>query len=332
MTVEQAQRRARLPAAPNRAAIVHLLRRYRAYGLTVASRFPITSLPVASSAPQILLVDEPSDLLELVAEGASPHRPWFVHHESREGWLYLRWAKLFEFAVSPDGRTVIGRPLSRATPESFETHLLSQVLSTAMLRMGIEPLHATVVETPLGGIGILGDSGSGKSTIAASFIRADARLVTDDLMVVRSEGGKERVFPGPRRLKLTPGVARSLLGPEASGSAVNDRTRKMVVPLGNKEVSSGPVPLAAMFALARPIRGSDVTRVTIRRMSQRASFIELTKNSFNSLVVDSDRLRVQFETVASLAGRVPVFRLSYPAGLAHLPSVHDAILRAAGRA
>lgn len=261
-----------------------------------------------------------------MARGSSAdERRWFSHQVLEDGSLVLRWKDLFEFVVSPDGRRIDGQPLTRARPESFETHLLSQVLSTAMLRLGIEPLHATVLETQVGAVGVMGDSGYGKSSLAAALLARGSRLVTDDLMVVDIDD-RLRVHPGPRRLKLLPSGARRLLGSDAVGVPVNDRTAKMVIPLGTEQVVAEPVPLVALFALGHPARGSSVSRVTIRRMTQRAAFIELTQNSFNSIVVDHPRLRVQFSTASDVASRVPMFRLSYPPGLGKLGVVHDALL------
>ena len=278
--------------------------------------------------------DRPLTQLEAVSSASLifPERDRsFGYGFSQDGWLYMTWRRLFDFAVSPDGRKIIGRAQERAKPDSFETHLLSQVLSSAMLRVGIEPIHGTVLATSVGGVAILGDSGYGKSSLAASFMAAGDRLVTDDLLVVRPGPEGLMVMPGPQRMKLMPSTARKLLGRRAEGVSINDRTRKAVIPLLPTQVAHEPVPLKGIFALGRPARESQVTRTTARQLSQRAAFLELTKNSFNSLVVDSGRLQAHFAIVTEIATQVPVYRVSYPRGLSDLPAVRDVILEVAGR-
>src|SRR5579871_1024268 len=47
--------------------------------------------------------------------------------------------------VSNDGRQVACRRLGNAPPEVLHGYLLGAVLSFALIRQGIEPLHATVI-------------------------------------------------------------------------------------------------------------------------------------------------------------------------------------------
>ncbi|MEO3435564.1 HPr kinase/phosphatase C-terminal domain-containing protein [Inquilinus sp. CAU 1745] len=63
---------------------------------------------------------------------------------------------------------------------------------------GVKSIHATCVA--LGGVGILlrGPSGSGKSDLALRLIDQGARLVADDRVVLREDGGELRAEAPPR--------------------------------------------------------------------------------------------------------------------------------------
>jgi hypothetical protein len=61
-------------------------------------------------------------------------------------------------------------------------------------------------------------------------------------------------------------------------------------------------------------------------LSKRRAFIELTKNTFNPLVTDRDRLQGQFATAADVSNRVRIEGLSFPRSLNSLPYVRDTIL------
>ena len=239
--------------------------------------------------------------------------------------MYLSWPGLFDFVVSPDGRRVLGRPLARSSVEAFQAYLLSQVLSFSLLKRGIEPIHATVVVVEGHAVGFLGDSGAGKSSLAAAFLQSGHRLLTDDLLVLRSEGEDVLAHPGLSRVKLFPEVASLLLG-EATGTPMNDRTSKLIVPLQPDRFQRNRVPIGALYVLSPSPTPADGGQIKIHALSKRQAFIELTKNTFNPLVTDRGRLRGQFATAAEVSNRVHIGGLSFPRALSSLPSLRDAIL------
>src|SRR5207249_809831 len=97
-------------------------------------------------------------------------RRWFEDRMLSDRRRYLRWRGLFEFLVAADGRRIVARPLPGLArmPRAFETYLLGQVLSFALIARGLEPLHATAVVVGGGAVGFLGDCGRGKSTLGAA--------------------------------------------------------------------------------------------------------------------------------------------------------------------
>src|SRR5204863_102769 len=108
------------------------------------------------------------------------------------------------------------RRFDGASAESFQVYLLGQALSFALVKQGLEPLHATVVVVDGQGVAFLGDNGYGKSSLAACFLEGGYRLLTDDLLLLKASGGDVLAYPGPPRIKLFPEVARRFLGDAAS--------------------------------------------------------------------------------------------------------------------
>ena len=92
----------------------------------------------------------------------------------------LRWSGWSEFIVASDGSRVTHRPVDGCARTVFQNFLFAQVLGVALVRRGLGPLHASVVEVGGGAIGFLGDCTFGKSTLVASFSKRGYRLVTDD--------------------------------------------------------------------------------------------------------------------------------------------------------
>ena len=304
---------------------------YQVYGLNVHSQRPLGTLEAVQ--PDLL----PADLLlEFPPCSSAIFRSWprrkgektgqgVYRFSLPDGGVYLRWPKLFEFWISGDGRKIAGAPLTEASEEAFQAYLLAQVISFALLRQGIEPLHATAVVVDGAAVGLLGASGSGKSCLAAAFLRAGYRLLTDDLLVVREKGETFYASPGLPRIKLFPKMARTLLR-RSHGAPMNTRTAKLVLPLAMGEFCRTAMPLRALYLLAPPDAGDRRKSVSIESLSRAEAFLELVKGTFNLAVVEEDRMKRLFFHAAGLAARVPAKLIVYPRQSTRLPAVREQIL------
>mgnify|MGYP001619638842 CR=1 FL=1 len=303
---------------------------YRLYGLAVRSGLELPCPRVRSPGPVDVRFDsgDPREFDALRRRHPPAPREWFRHRRLPDGSAYLRWADLFEFVVSPDGRDIRYHQLKGATPESFSTYLLGQVLSFSLLLFGVEPLHGTVVVIDGEAIAFLGDCGYGKSTLGAAFLRLGFPILTDDLMALEPRASGYAVHPGMPRLKLFPSVSRRVLGVERGGTPLNDRTSKQILPLAAGQVSRRRALLGALYVLSEPtpVLRRPAARIELERLSGGDAFLEVIRNSFNTIVVDRDRLANQFAFASRLVAAVPVKRLSYPRSLPLLPAVCEAVL------
>lgn len=306
------------------------LRNYHLYGLCIRSQWRLPYVECAEAKPPAVeLVEGPTLLFEEAIQQAAekPHvADWFQHACLRDGAHYLKWSDLFEFLVSADGCRIAGRPLTHVSFEAFHTYLLGVVLSFALVKRGLDPLHATAVVVDGKAVGFLGDVGYGKSSLGGAFIQAGYPVLTDDLLVLREGGHGFSAYPGPPRIKLFPEIARNLLDEQASGIPMNPLTRKLVIPLDRHQSRQAAAPLKTLYVLKSPETRARSERVTFRRLSQRSAFLALLKNAFNTDIIESERLRRQFLLYTRIASTVPMKLLSYPRNLASLPSVREAIL------
>jgi hypothetical protein len=259
---------------------------------------------------------------------------WFQRIALPDGSDYLCWSGLFEFLVAADGRLITCHALNGVSREAFQTYLVSQVLSCALLKQGIEPLHATVVVIRGQAIAFLGNCGFGKSSLGAAFLRSGHAILTDDMLVTSVSNHRERTVvahPGPPRIKLFPPIARTLLGRRRAGTPLNHDTPKLIIALADHEHYGQSVPLRALYVLRPPATSPASRPVTIRPLTQRQACLELITNTFNTIITDPARLKRQFAWAARLAATVPVKSLSYPRSLMHLPAVLAAIRKDLGR-
>lgn len=305
-------------------------RAYRLYGLWLRSQWPLP-YPAGTKAglAEVELFEGEVSLFSEAAREAMVEAnatKWFHHARLQDGSTYVRWSGLFEFVISASGLQIAGRPLNGVSQEAFQTYLLGQVLSFALVEQGIEPLHSTAVVIDGGAVGFIGDCGYGKSSLGAAFLQAGFPLLTDDQLVVKEEDHGFSAYPGPPRIKLFPEIARSLLGKRGKGTPMNNLTPKLIIPLNRRQSCRDPVPLKAIYVLTPPATHPRSKGMMIRPLSQRRVSLELLRNTFNPVIIERERLKHQFLLVTRLAANVKVRSLSYPRTLAFLPSVREAVL------
>jgi hypothetical protein len=311
-----------IPASPEQPATAHV---YQMYGITLRSEIALTypERPTTAAADVTFSAMPQSWFARMTAELPALGKPsdWYERRRSPDGTDYLRFPDLFEFAISPDGRSVSFARLEKSTIESFQTYLLGHVLSYVLLKQGIEPLHSTAVVIDGVAVALLGSSARGKSTLAAAFLEAGHRLLTDDLLVVREVDGVLCGLPGPPRIKLYPHVAQYLLPSQASATQMNPESPKLIIPLERNQTHAGPAPIAAFVVL-----DEELPDVHVSSLSRSDAFVKLVASTFNARLVTPDRLRRQFLATREWAGRIGVLRVQYPRSLADIGRVRDTIV------
>lgn len=160
---------------------------YSAYGLSIASHFPIPELPPGSGTPDVVIHEGP--VAEVPRKGTTDDQLLF---NGLAGRFHIR-----------QGREIIVNPLDGADPEALRVVLMGKAMACLVLQRGWLPLHASAVV--IGGKAALfaGPSGAGKSTMAAA-LHARGHLVTnDDVCPIRCVDGVSQLLPAWSRLRLT---------------------------------------------------------------------------------------------------------------------------------
>ncbi|HUS07941.1 MAG TPA: hypothetical protein VMZ52_16680 [Bryobacteraceae bacterium] len=240
-----------------------------------------------------------------------------------DGSSYFHWKNRFEFLMSADYSVLVGRPVGDFPWEGFQTYFLGQMLSFALLGHGIESIHGTTVVIDGQGVSLLGNSAYGKSTLAAAFLQAGHKLLSDDLLVTEEADGIFWALPGIPRIKLYERVSQTLLKNPSGGTPMTqDYPPKMIYRIGPEQFSKR-VPLRAMYVLASPkaVAQAQIHEPRIEPIGGGDRFIELIRNSFNAVVATPERLASQFAWTDRLIRSVPVQRLSYPRLMSVLPEV-----------
>ncbi len=300
------------------------------YGLLIKSQWPLPYSSGRSSRLPGIELSEGSARFFSEAAASARFRPdgdgWFRVGDLSSGDTYLRWKDLFEFVISADGLRIISRKSEGAAFESFQTYLLNQVLSFALIKRGIESLHATAMVVRGKAVAWVGHSGQGKSTLAAAFLGQGIPLLTDDLLVLREEQSGWWAVPGLPRVKLYPDIAKAYLGEKVRGTRMNPLNQKRIIPLRKNQFVRAAAPLQVVYILDSSYPPSHGDPVQIEPISENDAFLAMIQHVFNTRVVEPERLKRHFEMSTRLVRSVPVRTIRYPRDLALLPKIRDAIL------
>lgn len=246
---------------------------------------------------------------------------WMRSYRTGAGYL-VRFPGLADFELSGAALAVTCRPAPGATRATCEHLYLNQVRPLVLSRTGKLVFHASAVEVGGAAAAFLGESGRGKSTLAASFAAGGHRFLADDGLVVKAAGAGFAALPGHPSLRLWEDSRRALLsaaGEAAPSVQYTDKARLLAG--GNLRFCAQPRPLRRAYFLG----DAKVARVRVERMGAAEAMIAWVKNSFLLDPREPAALAAHFDKVAELARTVPCFRLDYPRRFKALARVRRAI-------
>ncbi len=296
------------------------------YGIHVRTPWPVEGAAVTNDAWDVEFAAGDVDALAHARSYVPPDQAsrWAQCAVLPDGSTYRRWTDLFEFLVTPDARRIGVRALGEVESEAMLAYLLVDGLSFSMVRLGWEPLHATAVVTDHGAVAFLGNSGEGKSTLAALFMTGGHRLLTDDMLVLQRHGDSWLAQPGPPRIKLYREMADLILGPGDRGVPMNSVTDKLIIPLRASQSMTEAVLLTTVYIVSE-MRG-EADAPSVQRLSPAAALPRVLAHTAGHYPSETARLRRQFDFVTALVREVPVKALSYRRCKDRMFDVRDAVL------
>ena len=257
-------------------------RRYRLYGLRIDSDIELPELFVADDGPVDIRITRGSIAPATLGARAGTEI-------TTDGVRFAVGDKV-RFHVR-DGTSIIVDALPMSDPRDVRLYLLGSAIGILIHQRGLLPLHANAIELGGGAVAFAGESGAGKSTLAAWFHDRGARIVADDVCVVKvGREAQVEVLPGLPRLRLW----REAL--ERSGRDAADHPRsfsgnpdydKFDVAIDDKTSVDRPLPLRAIFLLERGSsfeiveqRGIEALNTVIAN-TYRGSFVQAAEASRN---------------------------------------------------
>lgn len=217
---------------------------HQAFGLGIRSCLRLPELlpnGVGSQAEvEIVYGEVPSELPGALARG--------VRFQAAKDRLLLIVDGVARYLVESGRRVVIARDPA-ADDDDIRVFLLGSVFGALLHQRDDLVLHGSAVEIDGHAVVFLGHSGVGKSTLAAAFCQRGHRVLTDDLCVVRPEGGERMVaFPGFPQTKLWLDSLKRLDITAEGLSRIRRKLEKRAVPLVG-DFAQEPLPIRKLYLL-----------------------------------------------------------------------------------
>ena len=305
-------------------------RSYRLYQLRVRSDFELAAAPIDDPHCDVEFVraepdeSQPFELTDSTLRYDNPAAGLELH--IRESLYCLRYHEVGDFFLSDASR--VSFYAASDVDQDLVTALLQGPIFAMLLELrGIACLHASAVQIESHVVALVGDTGSGKSSVAAHLVARGYPLVTDDVLPVTIEGERCLASPGYPQLKLCPDMVDRL----AVSAEFKPCLQKHLQQVGHGwgSFASQALPLRAVYLLQREHEHDLDPPVAIGEFGPRDSFVELMRFRFCARAIGPLGLEAAgFQTVGGIAERVAVRRLCYPDGIEQLPLVCDAIVKA----
>ncbi len=285
------------------------------YGYSIRSSLEFCALRPGPGTPLAVTEadDEPNPSGppsgEWFDQGAPFARLW-DHNGTYSLWIDpLGW-----FSVDPGAPTI--KAPSWVGPRR-EVGLWGLPMALCFLERGDLPLHAAAVEVEGRAIVLAAPGRHGKTTLAGAFVQAGHRLLSEDLTCLRA-APEPAVLPGPALMRLRRDVIEHLVLPGVE--VVAETPDRVLVTLSETgRGGAGAVPVGAVVFLK--LREGETA---LTRRSPATVVPDLWGLSMKR-PTDSARRRC-FQTIAALAGSVPMWDLRRRLSFSDLPSIVERIV------
>lgn len=213
------------------------------------------------------------------------------------------------------GTRIVITPDSTATSQELRLFTLGSAWGALGYQRGWSMWHSSAVSVGDRTAFFCGESGQGKSTMAAAMARRGHRLVADDLSRVEPETGT--IWPSASRLKLWNSALGALGWAQDALHRDHFEDDRYHLPMTDAASRDLPLPMGGIFVLVwsdevrlERLRGSVAVTALSEAVMYRKAFLELM-----------GRLSGHVVGCARIAAQVPVWRLTRPRDFGQIDTI-----------
>jgi len=279
-----------------------IYKKYRVFGLLVESEIELPGLNKEfNGAPHVTIRygTIPKRLNNIIGKG--------ILFENNSNELILRIESVSSYLIS-NGDSIIISPCDKATLEEIRLFLLGSCFGALLQQREVFPLHGSAISFQNHGLVFIGKSSSGKSSLAAGFVKKGYNLLADDICAI-SEKNKNVMFiePGLPHIKLWKDILEYL---EYEGDLV--KIRPSLEKYRKNELTNYcniPKPIKRIIALST----SNKSDFAFTKISGTEKFNLLRENSYRfKFIKEMNLITSHFKFLSSLSNSVELYMLERP--------------------
>ena len=264
---------------------------YKAFGLVIESELPIPQLAeVHDVQPNVRIV--PARLRGIV----DPDAP-----TTAEGGCIIPTLTETLFRVT-GGSLIEADVCDGDTDSNVAVYLMGSCMGAILVQRGFMLLHGSCVTNGKRSVLITGDSGAGKSTTAAEFLKRGWRLVTDDVTCVFEQDGVPMVQASYPSQKLWQDALDHY---EKSSDDIHslyfsEDREKFGIDV-SESFFDGICPLSMVVRLVAADHST-----CLSPMEGMAKVDQLMRNTYRLYLIEKRHLQRHFQRCVNLAGKIPM--------------------------
>lgn len=275
---------------------------YQLYGLTLASEIEFAELIEIPETLQDFTLRE----AQVPEHLAKPLKTHLMVETIENGFLY-RGVHVARFLVKDD--TIIFERYPEADGDTISRCFLGPLMGLYLHFKGYLPIHASAVLYDDQALLFSGLSGSGKSTLAAAFLKRGYKVLSDDVTVIRFDGGKAQATSAFPQLRLWHDSITALGDDPDEFKNMSIRVDKKVMPI-KQQYAAGSYPIRKLFFLSPQTSGM----LASQAVKGIEAFRLLSKNTFRKGFRDLVCKPAQVFQNNSISGHIACEVVSRPAG------------------
>ena len=307
--------------------------KYSIFNYIVESNIPLPELQENSSAPPTIffnsLQDSPPDIaIKWIHHWKLPNGNTSISVGKEKESYWLRFPGISDFKLQPDNNHISSYSNTKIPNHTISHLLLDQVIPRLLSHNGDLIIHASCVQIDDNGVLFCGNSGWGKSTLAAFFYSEGHPLLTDDCILLRTKKSDMLGTPSYHGIRLLNDSLAQLPNlPETLTDVCHYSQKKRLSLPEEKRVQT--LPISAIFMLRDPkLPPNDFT--TTDNIPRSKAIIELIKHCFPLDITDRNKTSQQLTSLAGLIKKYKTrfLKLNSPRRMESLPDIMKAIITA----
>ncbi len=284
---------------------------YFAYGLGIHSQFPIPEfVPAVAGCDVTIDINDDQTISEYIPDAVA-QQPLALDLSGEQGIIYIKDAGVF---LLERGEKIVVIPSENACEQKIRLALVGTVMAILLHQRGLFILHASAVNIDGETVAFLGDSGEGKSSLAAALNLQGFAMVTDDVTVVANQDqGRAAIVPAYPQFKLAADVAECLGYEQNQELLLHPKLEKR----GYRHLEnfpSTPLPIRCIYVL------QSGSQISITALKPTEAIAQLRHHSqLANLFPGSEKS--SWQQCLELSKKFTIYRLVRPRNLAMLPEL-----------